>query len=63
MSNWDTNVWDFYNTTLPHLAMENYVVASPPAPSAPSSVSITSLPSFGFGAVVLALIGIVLFLF
>jgi hypothetical protein len=61
MSNWDPVIWDFYNTTLPHLAMENYVVASSPAPS--SSVSITSLPSFGFGAVVLALIGIVLFLF
>jgi hypothetical protein len=43
--------------------MENYVVASPPPPSAPSSISITSLPSFGFGAVVLVLIGIVLFLF
>jgi hypothetical protein len=62
MSNWDPVIWDFYNTTLPHLAIENYVIASPPAPSTPSSVSITSLPSFGFGAVVLALVGIVLFL-
>jgi hypothetical protein len=61
MSNWDPIIWDFYNITLPHLAMENYVVASTPTPS--NSVSSTSLPSFGFGAVVLALLGIILFLF
>jgi hypothetical protein len=63
MLNWDPDIWDFYNTTLPHLAMENYVVVSSPAPSALSSVSSVNLSSFGFGAVVLALIGIVLFLF
>jgi hypothetical protein len=62
MLNWDTNIWDFYDTTQPHLAYENYVVASTPTPSS-SAVSSTSLPSFGFGAVVLSLIGIILFLF
>jgi hypothetical protein len=59
-SNWDSAIWDFYNTTLPHLAFENYVVVSTPAPS---SVSSASLPSLSFYAVVLSLIGIILFLF
>jgi hypothetical protein len=57
--NWNTNIWDFYDTTLPHLAFENYVVASASAPS--GSVSTVSLPSFGVGAVVLALLDFFLF--
>jgi hypothetical protein len=59
------NYYDDFNGTIPfcisNLAGCDYFAISSLTPS--SSVSITSLPSFGFGAIVLALIGIVLFLF
>jgi hypothetical protein len=59
MSEWDPVIWDFDNSSLSHLAYENYFISE----SLPGSVSVASLPSFGFGAVVLSLVGIIIFLF
>jgi hypothetical protein len=51
MSSWDTNIWDFYNSTLPHLAFENYFSS---VDSGTDSIS-SLFPSFGVVSLVLTL--------
>ncbi len=58
---WDTNIWDFYNTTYPHLQIEQFVE---PVSSGSGSASLNSLPSFGFYSTLVSfvlIVGVLLF--
>ncbi len=64
MSGWDTNVWDFDNSSSPHLAFENYAFSVPVPPSSSSGGSgLTGLPSFGFYSLIVSSVLLFGFLF